>query len=300
MADDREPVAVGLVGAGPWAKIMYAPVLAGGPETRLAGVWARRPDAARELAGEYDVPAFTGYDELLAACDAVAFAVPPDVQARMAMEAAGAGKALLLDKPIGLTLAEAEALTEAVDRSGVVNQLVLSNRYRPRIRRFLAEAADFPTIGAQARQVTGAFVAGPFTTPWRLEHGALHDIGPHGLDLLDAAAGPIEDLWAVGDPRRWVALTCRHAGGAISQLALTGEVAEGGYAEFELFGPDGALTLDFRELGADRPDGDAGWATMRAEFAEAVRSGRPHAVDVHRGLYLQRLIDRALTSLRRR
>ncbi|MGA8117143.1 MAG: Gfo/Idh/MocA family oxidoreductase [Actinocatenispora sp.] len=298
MSQAQEPVTVGLVGAGPWARMMYAPMLTGGPETRLAGVWARRADAAGELAGEYGVPAFTEYGELLAACDAVAFAVPPDVQARMATEAARAGRAVLLDKPIGLTLDEAHALTEAVDAAGVVNQLVLSNRYRPRIRRFLAEAAAFPTIGAQARMVTGAFVTGPFTTPWRLEYGSLHDIGPHALDLLDAAVGEIEDLWAVGDPRGWVAVTCRHAGGAISQLALTGEVAAGGYAEFELYGPDGPLTLDFRELGADQADGDAGWAAVRTEFAAAVRSGRPHPIDVHRGLRLQRLIDRALTSLR--
>ena len=90
---------------------------------------------------------------LLVDCEAVAFAVPPDVQAAMATEAARAGKALLLDKPIGLTLPEAEALTAAVDAAGVVSQLVLSNRYRPRVREFLAAAADFRTTGAQARQL---------------------------------------------------------------------------------------------------------------------------------------------------
>ncbi len=293
-----KPVAVGLVGAGPWAGMMHAPMLTGGPETRLAGIWARRPEAARKLAEKHSVPAFTDYRELLDACEAVAFAVPPDVQARMAAEAAQAGRAVLLDKPIGLTLDDALALTGAIEAAGVVSQLVLSNRYRPRVRRFLATAAELPLLGAQARMVTGAFVTGPFTTPWRLKYGALHDLGPHALDLLDAAVGPIEDLWAVGDPRRWVALTCRHTGGAISQLALTGEVPEGGYTSFELFGPRGGLTLDSREAPADRSDAEAGWAAVRAEFADAVRSGRPHEMDVHRGLYLQRLINRALTALR--
>lgn len=39
----HRPVEAGLVGAGPWARAMHARVLAAGPETRLAAVWARRP-----------------------------------------------------------------------------------------------------------------------------------------------------------------------------------------------------------------------------------------------------------------
>lgn len=273
-------------------------MLTGGPETQLAGVWARREEAAATLADTHGAPAFARYGELLDACDAVAFAVPPDVQATMATQAAQAGKAVLLDKPIGLTLAEAEALTTAIDEAEVVSQLVLSNRYRPAVRQFLASAAGFRTLGAQARQVTGAFIGGPFATPWRLEYGVLHDIGPHALDLLDAAVGPIEDLTATGDPRGWVAVTCRHVSGAVSQLALTGEVPTGEPGRYEcldLFGPDGALSLDFTAVAGEGP---TGWATVRAEFAAAVRSGRSPELDVHRGLYLQHLIDRALLALR--
>lgn len=293
------PVAVGLVGAGPWAAKMHAPTFTGGPETRLAGVWARRPEAAAELAGRYGVPAFTEYGALLDACEAVAFAVPPDVQARLAAEAARAGKALLLDKPIGLTLAEAAGLTEAVDAAGVVSQLTLSIRYLPRVREFLAAARGFTVSGARGCQLSGSFLPGSrYATPWRLAHGALHDLGPHVLDLLDAAVGPIVDLTATGAPRGWLALTCRHESGAVSQVALSGDLPDTRYACYELFGPAGSLTLDFRAVDrADSTDGTAGWANLRAEFAAAVRSGRSHELDVHRGLYLQRLIDRALASL---
>lgn len=292
-------VAVGLVGAGPWADMMHAPMLAAGPETRLAGVWARRPEAAEALAAKHGAPAFTEYEALLDACEAVAFAVPPDVQATMAARAARAGKALLLDKPIGLTLTEAERLTAAIDEAEVVSQLVLSNRYRPSVRAFLAAAAGFRTAGAQARQV-GSVLEGPFTKTWRLEYGVVHDVGPHALDLVDAAVGPIEDLTAIGDPADWVALTCHHAGGTTSQLAISAAVprrGDGRYESFDLFGPDGSLGLDFGTL--DAADGEARWATLRAEFAAAVRAGESHQLDVHRGLYLQRLIDRALRSLGR-
>ena len=74
-------VRTGLVGAGPWATVMHAPLLAGGPGTSLEAVWARREDAATELAQQYGASVAGSFDELLERCDAIAFAVPPDVQA---------------------------------------------------------------------------------------------------------------------------------------------------------------------------------------------------------------------------
>mgnify|MGYP002336185102 CR=1 FL=1 len=136
-----EALRVGLVGAGPWAGMVHAPVLAAGPETALAGVWARRPEAAAELAGRYGAPVFEQPDDLYAACDAVAFAVPPDVQATMAIDAARAGKHLLLEKPIAADLDAAIRLAEAVDAAGVASMVVLSWRYSQAVRDFLDAAA---------------------------------------------------------------------------------------------------------------------------------------------------------------
>ena len=99
---------VGLVGAGPWAEMFHAPMLAAGPRTSLAAVWARRPEAAEELATSYGAPHVSSFDDLLEACDAVAFAVPPSVQAELAPRAAQADKHLLLEKPLAFTLPEAE------------------------------------------------------------------------------------------------------------------------------------------------------------------------------------------------
>src|SRR5215211_6624994 len=106
-----DPVRVGLVGAGPWASLFTAPVLATGPHCTLAAVWARRADAAERLAARHGVTAVTSFEDLLGCCEAVAFAVPPDVQADLAARAATAGMAVLLEKPIGLDLGQAERLT---------------------------------------------------------------------------------------------------------------------------------------------------------------------------------------------
>src|SRR4051812_37315825 len=99
--------------------MVHAPILTNSPETELVGVWARRPDAARELAQKHDSQAHDDYQSLLDACDAVAFCVPPNVQADMAVEAAKAGKTLLLEKPIALDLRAAEHLVDAIDAAGV-------------------------------------------------------------------------------------------------------------------------------------------------------------------------------------
>jgi predicted dehydrogenase len=280
-------VAVGLVGGGPWAEMVHAPMLAAGPETRLAGIWTRR--GTSPLGERYGVPVTGSFNELLDSCEAVAFAVPPDVQASLATLAAQAGKALLLEKPVALTLAGAEILAAAVDKAEVVSQVVFTKRYHQQTRDFLAAAADFPTAGARACYVHGAFLGGPFATAWRLEHGALLDLGPHTFDLLDAAVGPIESIRATGDPRRWVELTCVHANGAISQMSLSGSVpVPQAVTTVELYGTDGVLSYDTAGM-----DHDECWPVVRREFAAAVRSGTPHELDVHRGVMIQRLLAAA-------
>ena len=120
----EEPVAVGLVGAGPWARTMHAQMLSQGPETRLAGIWARNRDAAEALARDVGTVAVGSHDELLDLCEAVDYAVPPNVQARLAARAAQAGKALMLEKPLGLDLDQAQRLAEAVLTAAVPNILV--------------------------------------------------------------------------------------------------------------------------------------------------------------------------------
>jgi predicted dehydrogenase len=286
-------LAVALAGAGPWASKAYAPMLAAGPETHLAAVWARRADAARALAVEHHTRAAATFDDLLETCDAVAFAVPPDVQVGLAIRAARAGKHLMLDKPLALTLEDARRLADAVDEAGVVTQLMLTQRFRPKIRAFIEAARAFGAIAARLAFLSSAFVRGPYATAWRREHGALHDLGPHALDLLEAALGPITRIRGSGDPRRWVALTCEHETGSVSDLSLSGimELPQTVF-RIELYNRESTLELDVMAAPAEEP-----WTAARRAFADAVRAGRSSELDVHRGLRLQELIASALHSL---
>jgi predicted dehydrogenase len=280
--------------------MLHAPMLAGGPETRLVGVWARRPEAAGALAAAHGTRAVGSLEELWGLCEAVAFAVPPDVQAELGKLAARAGKHLLLDKPLALTVPAAEELAGVVAEAGVVSQMVLTNRYGPRGRAFLEQAAGFEVLGARCASLSGAMLEGsPFATPWRRRHGALLDVGPHLFDLLEAAVGPIEELSGRGDPLRWTSLTCRHAGGQVSDVSMSMSLplAQSVF-ECVLYGPAGSLAYrrppDPASATAELA---AAAATLRREFAAAVTSGTSPALDVDRGLRLQRLIDAATRSL---
>jgi predicted dehydrogenase len=294
MIDPARPLAVGLVGTGPWADKVHAPMLAAGPETRLAAVWSRRPEAARTIASAHGTVAAASFEALLEQCDAVAFAVPPDVQAALGIRAARASKHLLLDKPLSLTLGGARELAAAVDEAGVVTQMMLTHRYRPTTAAFLVAARAFETVGARLGFLSGAFVRGPYADSWRKDVGVLHDLGPHAFDLLEAAVGPIVDVRGHGDPRRWVSLTCAHANGAVSELALSGVMnLPGSFFRLDLYGPAGALEFDAVAASADDP-----WPAARRSFAEAVRRGRSGELDVHHGVRLQELIDLAARALR--
>ena len=288
------PVRIGLVGAGPWAKIFHAPMITGGPETELTAVWARRPEAAKEIAAEFGGTVSESFDELLDAVDALVFAVPPFIQAELAAQAARAGKPMLLEKPIGVDLAEAEKLTAAIDEAGVPTQVVFTNRYSPAIRRFLEQARAQTPIGAVGSYINqAALPGGTFATPWRVEKGALLDLGPHVLDTLDAAVGPIVHVRGEGDPQRWYILTATHENGVISQAApsLTSPVVAD-VAGVKVYTDQGELSCEF--VGKD---GDPEVPhVIRREFANVVTSGVSHELDVHRALYIQRLLEQAARS----
>lgn len=289
-----QPLAVGVAGAGPWARSVHAPMLAAGPETRLTGVWSRTEASARSLAAEHDVPALGSFDELLDVCDAVAIAVPPDVQPDLAVRAARAGKALLLEKPLALDVPGAERIVAAVDDAGVGSVMVLTYRFAPTVRAFLANAAEFAAIGGRACFLSGAFLGGPFAgSGWRVEHGALLDVGPHILDLVDAALGPIVAVRAHGDRDGWIGILADHDSGAVSEVSISCRAAiTPSRTEVELFSSEGSLAVDGR---ADSRD--IVFANLRADFATAAATGGPHPCDANRGLHLQRLLTMAREAL---
>lgn len=282
-----DPVRVGIIGAGPWVPMFYIPVLKGGPETELRGAWARRPEAAAELATAHGVRVYPSPAALFDDVDAVVVAVAPAAQPQYALAAARAGKVLVLEKPLAESLADAEGLAAAL--SAVPAMVMLTNRYNTILRQRLAEARSFEAFAARGQFLSGAFLPGsPFAFGWRLEQGALLDVGPHIVDLAWEALGPIVRVRAAGHPLRAVALELTHESGAVSQLLVSATLGITRQdTGLELFGPSGRFAID------PGPGRETVAPTIRAELAAMAASRRPHPVGVDRALALQRIIDEA-------
>lgn len=287
---------VGLVGAGPWARTVHAPALAAHPATQLTAVWARRPEAAEELARAHGARACTDFAELLDEVDAVSFAVPPAVQAELAIAAAKAGRHVILEKPIAADLSAAQRLADAVGEAEVASLVVLTLRYARDTRAWLADlAATGGWTGGGARWLSGALLGGPYSaSPWRHSSGALADVGPHVLDLLDAALGPIAQVVAVNrTPEDLWQLILAHETGATSTATLSIRLPVAPtVADFAVYGAHGYRAL------ARKPGQSAvaPFTTLLDDLAAMIAAGRTtHACDVRRGLHLQRLLDAALS-----
>ena len=286
----------GLFGTGYWAAEVHAPALAGHPRVRLAGVWGRDPVKADALAQRYGVPAFTDADALIEAVDAVAVALPPDVQADIAVRAATAGRHLLLDKPLALALPDADRVVAAAEQSGVASVVFFTNRFHPNIAGFLAAAAA--TGGWHgARVVLHASIFQPGNpygqSPWRRTHGGLWDVGPHALSLILPVLGSVDRVAALGGRGDHIEVLLRHADGATSSMSLT------------LDAPSAATGFEcvfYGERGIDRVPDRAGTGVDALTLAvdqlvEEIEAGtRDHRCDVRFGREVVAVLAAAQTA----
>ncbi|MEU6380711.1 Gfo/Idh/MocA family oxidoreductase [Streptomyces sp. NPDC046909] len=284
---------IGLLGTGPWAEGAHAPALSRHGELEFAGVWGRRPDAAKELAGRFGTRAYDDVDALFADVDAVAVALPPAVQAGLAVRAARAGCHLLLDKPLAPTVEEGRAVVEAVREAQVASVVFFTTRFQSVTEAWITEqAAVEGWFTARAEWLGAVFTTdSPFgASPWRREKGALWDVGPHALSVLLPVLGDVRQVAAAAHgPADTVHLVLEHTGGASSTLtlSLTAPPAAAG-ASVELRGEAGVALLP------RSPDG-AVPALERAADAllAAARTGRPHPCDAAFGLRVTEILSTA-------
>lgn len=288
---------MGLIGAGPWARQVHAAGVADSERTELVGVWARRAEAAKAICAEHGGQPYDSVESLLADVDAVTFSVPPEVQAEIATRAAAHGTHLVLEKPIAADFGSAERLAAAVTAAGVRTAVFFTGRYSDQGREFLAAARDRTDWhGAHAVWVSGALLDGPFaSSPWRHERGALWDVVPHAVELLDAALGPVTAVRAAARTSHGlVQLIVDHENGRLSEITASLRVpANPSLGVVTLFGDGGTLTFS-----ADRTDARTAYADLLDQLVEAIEGGGAGPeCDVHRGVAIQRILQQAEETL---
>lgn len=131
------PRRIGLIGFGMFGRQHAAAIGRIGPRARLVAV--AEPDPARraEIEALTGARAFASGEAMLGEVDAVCLATPHDLHAGMAIAALEAGVAVLVEKPIAPTLAEADAMLAAAARTGVPLMVAHPGRFIASIARAL-------------------------------------------------------------------------------------------------------------------------------------------------------------------
>ncbi len=285
----------GVLGTSFWARDVHAASLAGHPDAELAGVWGRDLAKAKAVGAEFDVPGYGDLDALLADVDAVTFSVPPAVQVPLAVRAAEAGKHLLLEKPVALSVADADRLVAAVRSNGVASVVFFTFRFQTGTATWLAQAARTKLMGGAGSWLGNNYQPdSPFKdSAWRREKGALWDIGPHALSLLVPALGPVSEVQTGAGLGDTVHLVLRHESGAASTVTLSHTVAPmSSGIEFFVHGDAGRLAL-LPETGTAVP---AHQVAVEELTAAALTGGR-HPCDVEFGRDVVAVLETAERAL---
>jgi predicted dehydrogenase len=205
----------GIAGFG-WVARDYARPAIVAAGDRIVGIADPSSDA-RATAIDLGLTAHNTIDALLAdpSLDALYVATPNDGHREIVERAARAGKAVLCEKPMAASLADAQAMADIVRETGVLYGTAFDQRHHPAhatLRHAIAEGAA-GTITA-IRIVYACWLdrlwspEGQGTHPnWRTDRaraggGALMDLAPHGLDLVQFLLDePIIDIAALTQSR---------------------------------------------------------------------------------------------------
>jgi predicted dehydrogenase len=198
-----ETVRVGLIGGGYIAEYHLAGLAAaGGAEVPVLAT--RTPARAAPLARRFGIAEVVAdYRALLERrdVDAVVIATPDDTHEAIAVAAAEAGKAILLQKPMARTAAECRRIIAAARRASVDLQVSYLQRHfeeTVRARELLSDPRIGPVLSARIRNAT----PGPDWGDWffsreRVPGGVVHQLGIHGLDILRHLVGDIAAVRAM-------------------------------------------------------------------------------------------------------
>jgi predicted dehydrogenase len=201
---------------------------------------------------------------------------PGDSHAEIAIAAAEAGKAILCEKPLANTVAEAEAMLAAVEKAGVVHMLCHNYRRIPAVMlaKRIIEVGDLGQIYHYRGTYLQDWVVSPeLPLLWRFRKekagsGALGDIASHSLDLARFLVGEIVEVSGdletfikerplPDDPASTGSVTVddaaialvRFAGGALGTIEGT-RLAPGrkNHNRFEINGSKGSLAFDLERM----------------------------------------------------
>jgi UDP-N-acetyl-2-amino-2-deoxyglucuronate dehydrogenase len=195
---------VGLVGCGRISKNHFD-ALAAIDGLTLTAVCDADETRARAAGEANDVPWFKSYEAMLreAPLDVVVIATPSGLHPSQGVLAARAGKHVVTEKPMAISLAGADELVQACDAAGVSLFVVKQNRLNPPIQ-LLKRAVDRGRFGriflanctVRWARPQEYYDQAPWRGTWEFDGGAFMNQASHYVDLIQWLVGPVESVIA--------------------------------------------------------------------------------------------------------
>lgn len=186
------PICWGVIGAGGMATNRMAPAISKVKGTRIVGVASRSPEHARRFAEKFHVPSvYDSVDAMLAnpAVDAVYVGSTNEWHYSHVLAAARAGKHVLCEKPIAMTLAEAAEMIWSCKKAGVVLGTNHYHRLKPSLRTCRQLIATGAIGKPLAASMTFAICLRADQQTWRISDaeaggGVVRDLTVHDADIV--------------------------------------------------------------------------------------------------------------------
>jgi UDP-N-acetyl-2-amino-2-deoxyglucuronate dehydrogenase len=294
------PRGLGIVGAGV-ISATHADAIATLPGARLIAVTDVEPERAKSLAARHDCAAEPDLDALLARddVDVVSVCVPSGLHAEVGIQAAAAGKHLVVEKPIDVSLEAADRLIGAVRAAGVVMTVISQHRFDRgliELRRLLdGEELGRLVLGEASTKwyrSQAYYDSAAWRGTWALDGGSLMNQGIHYLDLLLWSMGPAAEVTALFSTQTHqieaedaALAVLRFASGAVGTIVASTAVFPGFAQRLEISGTGGTVVIEDgeivrRELSADGSGlGVPAGATARGG-APASAAATPAGLDI--------------------
>jgi predicted dehydrogenase len=309
-------IGLGVVGTGKHGA-RYLKHVADVPALRLAAITRRDRAAGEEQARRHGCRFHADAEELIAdpAVDAVVLVVPPTANVELALKAARAGKALLIEKPLAPSVVECRRIADAVATAGVTAMVAHTLRFN-HVVRALRDA--LPSLGPlHAVVLTQRFE--PSSLPWLDRRsvaggGIILHTGVHSFDLLRYLTGreavrvsAVSGTVATRETEDNFTAAIEMDGGVVASVGGS-RATLGRCGAIELAGRDGQLVGDHvhglaaRLVGATRTPLELGAAAMTVattlqELADAITIRRAPAITLADGASSVALAEACYRSL---
>ena len=258
-------------------------------DAALCGVYDPVEASARAAAQAYGTRAYPDYDALLAdpQVDAVCICTPSHLHAPLALQAVAAGKHVLIEKPVALTLEDCDAVAAAARAAGVQVGVVSQLRYGPAVAR-VKRALESGALGRITRcdlymkyfRPQSYYDSGTWRGTQAMDGGgALMNQGIHGVDLVRYLMGPADSIYALSGTLvrdievedTLTAVVAWHCGAQGVIQASVGDYP-GFPRRIELNGESGTIILEEDRIVKWEVAGDSAYHIYEQEPAPEVRS----------------------------